>query len=675
MNHDRKRYGTMVKAILFGMQSIFAICLAVFIVLLQGCMKDNMLNLGDFRDSDFVESGYFEKTFRQETSNLLEYLQLRHRFERDGVYDEARVEAAGVPQTEIDLYKKYFNQYDSGSSNLYYWIEVGDKKDIYTNLEGEAGETEAVELVRNYGSYLYYDSEAFYFDTNVGGMEHNYYQNMRRYNVFGDNSVKMIIGVDPSFPYEDDFAIAQKQFNKLFPWARLSLIFIIVSGVGWLFCLCYLTVTAGHRREDRDIHLARLDQLKTEVLIALMILGLSGVAQLALLGVGQNYNTSGGMIVAGSLAFLADAVFMVFYLSLARKVKAETFWENSLIHWCSTGIKAFLKERYMSGRLAAYFCCFTAGSLLLAYLAFGRRLLWSCFVIAGLIICVFVYLFNWLRSRRRIKEAIRHITAGDLDYKLDLELFSGNERELAEGVNHIAEGLSSAIQESVRDERMKANMITNVSHDLKTPLTAIINYVGLLKREDIQNEHARQYIDVLEQKSMRLKSLMEDLVEISKISSGNVTLHMDEIDLVELVRQTGGEFNEKLEQNGLNVISKFPNDSVMIYADGRQLWRVIGNLYNNVGKYAMPNTRVYAQISQDDTWAVFSIKNISADLVDLPAKDLTERFVRGDEARTTEGSGLGLSIAKTLTELMNGKFEIRMDADLFCAEVKFRILN
>ena len=360
-----------------------------------------------------------------------------------------------------------------------------------------------------------------------------------------------------------------------------------------------------------------------------------------------------------------------------RKVKSESFWENSVVNWCVTGLQAFLKERYMSGKLLGYFILLTAASLTLGYLAFARGFVWAYVLIAVLIICVFVFLAKWIGSRRRILEGIRHITDGELEYKLNLEEFSmnGTEQELAEGINHIAEGLSKAIHESVRDERMKANMITNVSHDLKTPLTAIINYVGLLKREKIENENAVRYIEVLEQKALRLKSLMEDLVEVSKISSGNITLHMDEIDFVELVRQTGGEYNEKMEQKDLNVISKFPNEPMMIWADGRQLWRVIGNLYNNAGKYAMPNTRVYAEIEKADGWVIFTMKNISEDFVSLPAAELTERFVRGDTARTTEGSGLGLSIAKTLTELMGGRFEISMDADLFCAEVKFRLIR
>lgn len=674
---DRKRYATLVKAILFGLQGFFAVGLAVFVILLQSCINQNMLNLGDLSNSSFVDSGYFEKTFNRQASNVLEYLQLRMRFETNGEYDPQRAEKAGASEEEINLYKKYFNQYETGSSNLYYWLGTESGECMYTNLDAREGEEAALEDVRELGKYLYYDSTTFYFESNVGGMEKSYYRNMREYNSLQKENIQLIIGVDTNFSYSDDFSVAKMEFDKLYPWAKLSVMYIIIFGAGWLFCLCYLSVAAGRRREDRQIHLYRFDRIKTEVVCAIMVIGMSFIMQLAMRVHGQDYSTSGRMIVAGTLVFLADVIFMGLYLCLVRKVKSESFWENSVVNWCATGLRAFLKERYMSGKLLGYFILLTAASLTLGYLAFARGFAWAYVLIAVLILCVFVFLAKWIGSRRRILEGIRHITDGELEYKLNLEEFSmnGTEQELAEGINHIAEGLSKAIHESVRDERMKANMITNVSHDLKTPLTAIINYVGLLKREKIENENAVRYIDVLEQKALRLKSLMEDLVEVSKISSGNITLHMDEIDFVELVRQTGGEYNEKMEQKDLNVISKFPNEPMMIWADGRQLWRVIGNLYNNAGKYAMPNTRVYAEIEKADGWVIFTMKNISEDFVSLPAAELTERFVRGDTARTTEGSGLGLSIAKTLTELMGGRFEISMDADLFCAEVKFRLIR
>lgn len=688
MNTGRKRYSTLVKSILFSLQSIFAISLAVFVVLLQSCVNQNMLNLGDLSNSSFVDSGYFEKIMDAQTQNILDYLELRVKLETDGRYDGERAKEQKVEEEDINLYKKYVNQYENGSTNLYYWLGSQEEGCLYTNMQTQDGEnaypdekgyvvneTKAWEWAQSLGKYLYFDSESFYFDSNIGGIEKSYYRNMKAYSDLTDGKLILIVAVDQTFPFEDDFSVAQKEFNKLYPWAKTSVIFIVVSGIGWLFCLCYLTVTAGRREQDRENHIYSFDKIKTEVCGAMLIIAEAGVAELAFKVSRQNYETPGKMIVSGTLAFLASVIFMCFYLSFVRRVKADIFWNNSLINWFAQGIRQFFRERYMSGKMVAVYWVAAAVCLTLAFLAFGCGMIWAYVLIAIIVVGVFVYFSRWEANRKKIQDGIRRITEGELDYKLDLKEFGGGEKILAEGLNHIAEGLANATSESVRDERMKANMITNVSHDLKTPLTAIINYVGLLKREEIDNENAKQYIEVLDQKAMRLKSLMEDLVEVSRISSGNISLQMDEIDLVELVRQTGGEFNERLEEKGLTVISKFPNEPMMIYADGRQTWRIIGNLYSNVAKYAMPNTRVYVEIAREKNRVVFSVKNISDELVSVPADDLTERFVRGDKARTTEGSGLGLSIAKTLTELMNGIFHVSMDADLFCVEVKFLLLR
>jgi len=214
-------------------------------------------------------------------------------------------------------------------------------------------------------------------------------------------------------------------------------------------------------------------------------------------------------------------------------------------------------------------------------------------------------------------------------------------------------------------------LITNVSHDIKTPLTSIINYINLIKLEKIQNEKLENYVDILEKKSLRLKQLMEDLVEVSKITSGNITLDMQPINMVELIYQTGGEFNEIFENIGLTIVTRLPKEPVMIIADGNRIWRVVQNLYSNVAKYAMKDTRVYVELKVNEDTAKFSIKDISAQEIHKSAQDLSERFVRGDESRGTEGSGLGLSIARNLTSLMGGTFEITLDGDLFTASITF----
>ena len=242
---------------------------------------------------------------------------------------------------------------------------------------------------------------------------------------------------------------------------------------------------------------------------------------------------------------------------------------------------------------------------------------------------------------------------------------------MAEAVNALGEGLRNALKEQMKSERMKADLITNVSHDLKTPLTSIINYVDLMKREQIDNPKAQEYLEVLDQKSQRLKQLTEDLVEASRASSGNVALNVEKIDLREMLLQTRGEFEERFAAKGLKLMADYPKEPLYVEADGRSMWRIIENLHRNVEKYAMPHTRVYLNVDNDGFMAYLSVKNISEQPLNISAEELMERFVRGDESRSTEGSGLGLAISKDLTELQHGTFNIYLDGDLFKVTVGF----
>ena len=222
-----------------------------------------------------------------------------------------------------------------------------------------------------------------------------------------------------------------------------------------------------------------------------------------------------------------------------------------------------------------------------------------------------------------------------------------------------------AVAEAIKGERMKTDLITNVSHDLKTPLTSVINYVDLLKQEDLNNAKAYEYLGVLEEKSARLKQLIEDLIEASKASSGNLTVGAEKIDLQELVMQACGEYEEKIKKAELDVHLNGANEKIFISADGKHMWRIVENLLSNVVKYSMPHSRVYINVAKGDQYGYLTIKNISASPLDIPPEQLTERFVRGDVSRTTEGSGLGLSIAQSLTNIQGGWFKIAIDGDLF----------
>ncbi len=345
-----------------------------------------------------------------------------------------------------------------------------------------------------------------------------------------------------------------------------------------------------------------------------------------------------------------------------------------------TGLFLFWKlAGYLSGLLAEVFahsgmavrvCILFIGYELLQILL--RMILGSGATVAMVLLlykAAALALLIWEAVQRQmLLDGVELLAAGEQETEL-LEiptdhLSMGNKR-MAEAVNNLGKGLRTALQEQMKSERMKAALITNVSHDLKTPLTSIINYVDLMKREESSNPKVQEYLQVLDQKSQRLKQLTEDLVEASRASSGNVVLEMERIDLKELLMQTSGEFEERFGAKGLTLMADYPKDPLFVEADGRKLWRIIENLYRNVEKYALPRTRVYLELRENGELAVMSMKNISEQPLNISAEELTERFIRGDESRSTEGSGLGLSIAKDLTELQKGTFEVQLDGDLF----------
>ena len=247
-------------------------------------------------------------------------------------------------------------------------------------------------------------------------------------------------------------------------------------------------------------------------------------------------------------------------------------------------------------------------------------------------------------------------------------------KQMAVYIDDIAGGLSNAIEQSLKSERLKTELITNVSHDIKTPLTSIINYVDLLKKEKMPNEKATEYLMILDNKSQRLKKLTEDLVEASKASSGNIKLNKEKLNVKELVQQVSGEFEDRFKERNLEEITTFPEQDVYIKADGRYMCRILENVYSNVAKYAMENTRVYLDVVKNQHTVVIQMKNISKQELNISADELMQRFVRGETSRNIEGSGLGLSIASSLTELQGGKFHIYLDGDLFKVTIGFEML-
>ena len=288
-------------------------------------------------------------------------------------------------------------------------------------------------------------------------------------------------------------------------------------------------------------------------------------------------------------------------------------------------------------------------------------------VIAIIAICLAVI------SADKIRQGAKKLAQGDLSYRIDTDDMLPVFRQHANDLNSINDVLARAVEERTRNEKFKAELITNVSHDIKTPITSIINYVDLLGRENLTDKQRAQYLDVLKRQSARLKKLTVDLVESSKASTGNISVQTEPLDVCEILKQSTGEFSERIADSSLALELQLTDGPLTIMADGRLLWRVFENLLSNICKYSQPGTRVYVTTRVENGCVVTDFKNISRERLSIPGKDLAERFVRGDSSRSTEGSGLGLSIAKSFTELQGGTFDIITDGDLFKAEIRFPV--
>lgn len=393
--------------------------------------------------------------------------------------------------------------------------------------------------------------------------------------------------------------------------------------------------------------------------------------------------------------FAAAVVITVitFILIAALRIKQGLWWKSTIIYKlykiCKKilikigkllvkGAKKFYYTMYKIPQIwktALIFCVGLLINLMIVILAvsysYDPILAIFLWIVGAVITGIFV--FGTTFKMKRLKDGAEHIAAGELDYRIDEAGMYFDLKSHAETLNRIGEGLSLNVEEKLKSERMKTELITNVSHDIKTPLTSIINYIDFLKNEDIENDKAVEYIEVIDRQSQRLKKLTEDLVEVSKAATGNVNIELGLCDAGVMMNQIMGDYKEKAEAAGLEVVTKIPEQSVSIMADGRRLWRVLDNIMNNICKYSQSGTRVYQSLEVKNGKAVMTYKNISAYELNISSEELTERFVRGDRARHTEGSGLGLSIAKNLTELQGGIFEIDIDGDLFKVIISFDI--
>lgn len=451
------------------------------------------------------------------------------------------------------------------------------------------------------------------------------------------------------------------------------------------------------KKQKAKIHFVTKDELVgfdcwyTEIAFAMSCL-IFGLLLAGIMAITEVYIKEGLQINEQTFYVFESVLVVLFmsfnlfaYASLVRRIKTRTLFSNSLIAVLWRKGLGLMKKLFVSiGKLYATlanknmligvclpYMAFLIMNAAIILIADDSQNILTGFFIAFLIdMAILVMRVLYARETEEIFDGIERIADGEIEYKLAEGNYHLQNSVRAMQVNRIGEGLKKAVDQSMKDERMKAELITNVSHDIKTPLTSIINYVDLLKRTDITDETALSYIDVLTEKSERLKQLTIDLVEASKISSGNITVQKEPMNITYLCKQAIGEYSDKLAARNLTVVENYPEDAVMIDADPRHMWRIVDNLLGNICKYAMPGTRVYVDVlSGKEKEIVF--KNISECELNFAADELTERFIRGDLSRSTEGSGLGLSIAQNLTNAQGGHLDITLDGDLFKVSVRF----
>lgn len=546
--------------------------------------------------------------------------------------------------TYLARYYAVKNEFDASHTNFFFNVsyQKGSDSRVYTNAPTR---TEAD--IRQLPKYAYTDSSSLEVSSDFHNLPQDLVMLLQLRSPYGSNSqYRFSAGIDTSFPVQDAFSIENQEYNERRGNSMLGLTFLITSCLLFLGSLMLLVLWTGRTKAlgREKVHLYSLDRLPVELRMLMGALWgfLMYVLTPAFLGPLEGIL---GVIDywefwESCIRFFMDyCVALPLALSIVRSCKAGRLWTDSVLRSIGGLFGHYIHAAEKTSPKIFTYVLFVLPNLLAV----------------GMVVVLFVHFFE-AQSLRAFLTAL-----GILLILLAIDFYAWR----------ISTGLSQAVDEQVKAERLKADLITNVSHDLKTPLTSIISYVDLLKRENIDNPNVQEYLKVLDQKSTRLKTLTEDLVEASKASSGNVKIEFATINYTEIVEQALGEFENKTQAAKLEMVLHYPEQPVMIRADGRHLWRVIENLLNNCCKYALRGSRVYVDVTEDAEHgtAACTIKNISSRPLNISPEELTERFVRGDVSRTTEGSGLGLSIAKSLTKLMDGELVISIDGDLYKAAV------
>lgn len=674
----------VLKTIAFLTLPIFAMiiivdCIIIYYAVACPEIKENK----DFYDTDMFIDSYMGEVERKGLS-LKDEVEGGYFIDEYGYWIDPLEDSDRTPIYVQDGEYKIYYQTNHTKKKFIYLLVNEETKIAYTNIQ-QTSKTNTIEKLKQViiSNNKYWSISNNQIQTNVERLsEENIVRNedLQKISEFSMNK-QYYTAFDETVQNLDstsDITLNRALYNQTKSLYKYSYSTLIISIIIGSIELIYLIYSLGYVKNKEEIYLSWLDKIPLEILFFgyfLLFFVEAALLAICLSVISVDVNLCVMLIMLVGYFSVLSALYGAG--TLLKRIKVHTFFKNSvtyrILKWLVQKYKnvknTISSNKNLGGKIALYFIGIVTVSILigLIFKEFG--------ILLDIVFWIWCYykIMKEVDKFKQIHDATEKIYKGDTDIKLDESLYTGVLKELAIYINDIAGGFSNAIKESLKSERLKTELITNVSHDIKTPLTSIINYVDLLKQENIQNEKAKEYIEVLDNKSQRLKKLIEDLVEASKASSGNIKINKEVLNVKELLNQVTGEIEDKFNSRCLNIISKLPEETVYIKADSRYLYRVLENTYSNVAKYAEENTRVYIDciLEEKNTVAIY-VKNISKDELNISADELMQRFVRGDKSRNTEGSGLGLSIAKSLTELQDGTFNIYLDGDLFKVAIKFK---
>lgn len=581
---------------------------------------------------------------------------------------------AAITSMRDSLYYQVIQNYRDDAIDLCVFgekdVSIFDNTNFRFRVTDEIGFEKLSNCKASDGDYIYKISRKFSYP-----IEYTVYndETQQYYTTLYPKDYTIECYVDGKLQNSDQFSLINDFIYLIYQLRFIAILICIVGAFATIVSFVFLMSASGYHDNAEAPKLSWFDKIYLELII-LAILLLAGLEIYILDGISV---LSIAMAIWAIFIVLFDTTLLLLVcMSLATRLRCRSFWKTTLIytilHWLFMLFVKILSYIPSMWKLILAIGGFGLAEIFLIML-WGKEEIIVLFFFEK---CIFIPLiFYFAVIINQLENTSKKLALGDMSATVNTKYFVGPFKRQGNHLNSIKLGISQAVEDKMKSERFKTELITNVSHDIKTPLTSIINYVDLLSKEDLQNETAKEYIQIISKNSDRLKKLVVDLVDASKASSGVLQLDMQPLNIDVLLEQIGGEYLERLNSNHLELIMRKPEESIRIMADGQRIYRIFDNLLNNICKYAMPNTRVYLLLEKQGEKAVISFKNISATELDISANDLMERFVRGDKSRNTEGSGLGLSIAESLTKLQNGEFQIQIDGDLFKIVIAFPIIE